>query len=137
MSLAVNAMMFLGFVLLQLLLKSLLHQCILLSPFWGLKPWWVAVNTVKLVRDVFWAFAYNSSVFSSETHLCRISLLFLFIFVETGNSYLIPTSKVVVSCFSLSLHPLVGLEDMGKWNISHRRYGKARCLSLLYLICLR
>lgn len=26
---------------------------------------------------------------------------------------------------------------MGKWNISHRRHGKARCLSLLYLICLR
>lgn len=26
---------------------------------------------------------------------------------------------------------------MGKWNISHRRPGKARCLSLLYLIGLR
>lgn len=26
---------------------------------------------------------------------------------------------------------------MGKWNISHRRHGKARCLSLLYLIGLR
>lgn len=26
---------------------------------------------------------------------------------------------------------------MGKWNVSHRRHGKARCLSLLYLIGLR
>lgn len=26
---------------------------------------------------------------------------------------------------------------MGKWNISHRRHGKARWLSLLYLIGLR
>lgn len=48
----VNAIMFLGFVLLELL-SRVIHECILLSLFWGLKPWWIAVNTVKLVRVVY------------------------------------------------------------------------------------
>lgn len=68
---------------------------------------------------------FVESVSSISVYLCR------------DWEFLITTSKVVVSCFSLNLRPLVGLEDMGKWNISHRRHGKARCLSLLYLICLR
>lgn len=33
--------------------RSLMLHYILLTPFWGLKPWWIAVNTVKLVRVVY------------------------------------------------------------------------------------